>query len=305
MLGIRGLTKAYGDVVALDDVDLDVAAGRIVSLLGPNGAGVAGLHLADAGRVEVGGLDALARTPEVRRLIGLAPQELGVYPIVTVRQNLHLFGELAGLDRRQRRERIDEVAAALAIEDLLGRRAGELSGGQKRRVPTAIALLHRPSLLLLDEATTGADVETREHLLHLVEAMAAEGTAVLYSTHYLHEVEALGASVVILDRGRVIARGEVRELIATYTRPVVELSFDGPPPPLPLAGAVVVDGRLRVTTDEPGRTIAELSATLADRGTSPIGVEVIRPDLEAVYQALTGRRYAETDREEAADVVAG
>ena len=202
MLRVQGLRKAYGEIVALRGVDLDVASGEIVSLLGPNGAGktslvsiVAGLRRADDGLVEVAGLDASRRSAEVRRHIGLAPQDLGIYPVVSVRNNLMLFGELEGMRRRELRSRIDEVCDALDITPLLDRQAGSLSGGQKRRLHTAIALLHKPDLLLLDEATTGADVETRGHLLELVRRLASEGSAVLYSTHYLQEVESLGATV--------------------------------------------------------------------------------------------------------------
>lgn len=305
MLRVRDLRKAYGDVIALAGVDLDVAHGQIVSLLGPNGAGkttlvsiVAGLRRADDGVVEVDGLDARARTPEVRRRIGLAPQDLGVYPIVTVRQNLQLFGELAGLGRRELGGRIEEVAHALAIEDLLDRLAGELSGGQKRRLHTAIALLAHPPLLLLDEATAGADVETREHLLDLVRRLAAEGAAVLYSTHYLHEVETLDAAVVILDEGRVIAQGGVRDLIAAHASPVVEFTFHGTPPALPVTAEPTANGTVRVATTEPARTIAEVSQALAGHNGSLAGVEVIQPNLEAVYLAFAGRRYAEADRED-------
>ena len=304
MLRVRGLTKAYGPVQALSDVDLDVDAGQIVSLLGPNGAGkttlvsiVAGLRRADAGQVEIDGLDALARTPEVRRRIGLAPQELGIYPVVTVSRNLQLFGELAGLRRRALGERIAEVAPALGLDDLLDRLAGELSGGQKRRLHTAIALLHEPPLLLLDEATVGADVETREALLSLVRRLADDGAAVLYSTHHLYEVEALRASVAILDRGRMIARGDVPELVAAHATPVVDFTFAGPPPPLPVATQRVAGHRVRVATDEPARTIAEVTGSLDGRGVALVGVEVLQSDLKAVYLALTGHRYVSADRE--------
>ncbi len=195
MLHIAGLHKSYGAEPALRGVDLDVGEGEIVALLGPNGAGkttlvsiVAGLRTADSGVVEVAGIDALRRSKEVRRLLGIAPQETGIYPVVSVRQNLTLFGELNGLRRRDCRQRADEVAEALALTDLLDRPAGRLSGGQKRRVHTAIAFMHRPRLLLLDEATTGADVETRAHILALVRRLSEEGCSVLYSTHYLAEV---------------------------------------------------------------------------------------------------------------------
>ena len=303
MLHIEGLRKSYGEVVALSGVDLDVAAGEITSVLGPNGAGkttivsiVAGLRRADAGVVEVGGMDALARRSEVRRRIGLAPQDLGIYPVVSVRRNLQLFGRLAGLSERELRTRIDEVADALDITGLLDRQGGTLSGGQKRRLHTAIALLHRPELLLLDEATTGADVETRGHILDIVRRLAAEGSAVLYSTHYLQEVEDLNANVALLDEGRVIARGGVRDLIAAHAGAVVELTFAGGVPDLNADGDVRVEGnRARITTSDPAGTLSTVIPRL------PAGVldsvEILRPNLEAVYLTLTGRRYEEADKE--------
>lgn len=318
MLHIAGLRKAYGGEPALRGVDLDVAEGEIVALLGPNGAGkttlvsiVAGLRKADDGVVEVAGVDALRRSREVRRLLGLAPQDTGIYPVVSVRQNLTLFGELSGLTRRDARSRADEVADALAITDLLDKQAGRLSGGQKRRVHTAIAFMHRPRLLLLDEATTGADVETRAHILELVRRLAAEGSAVLYSTHYLAEVGSLtGASVAILDVGRVIARGDVAELVAAHAVPVLELAFHGDAPLLSLPDAVVVDARrVRIPAPDPAATLV---AVLPDLPPGLLeSVEIVRPDLESVYLALTGRRYEEADaaglrtEEARADVVAG
>jgi ABC-2 type transport system ATP-binding protein len=295
--------------VALRGVDLDVARGEIVSLLGPNGAGkttlvsiVAGLRRADSGVIEVDGLDAVKGSAAVRRRIGLAPQDLGIYPVVSVRNNFLLFGRLAGLGPRALRSRIDEVAAALDIADLLDRGAGSLSGGQKRRVHTAIALLHKPPLLLLDEATTGADVETRAHILELVRQLAAEGSAVLYSTHYLQEVETLGATVALLDGGRLIAHGPVGDLISAHAQSVVELVFEGE---VPAAVALAADGRatangsdnrrLRLPTADPAETIAKVIPQ-APPG-SLASIEIIRPNLEAVYLALTGRRYAEADKE--------
>jgi ABC-2 type transport system ATP-binding protein len=303
ILQVEGLRKAYGEVEALRGVDLDVAPGEIVSLLGPNGAGkttlvsiVAGLRKADAGTVRVDGLNALHHTVDVRRRIGLAPQDLGIYPVVSVRNNLQLFGRLAGLWKRELERRIDDVAAALTITELLDRQAGSLSGGQKRRVHTAIALLHRPPLLLLDEATTGADVETRQHILNLVRQIAGEGSAVLYSTHYLQEVETLGATVALLDAGRVIARGPVDELIHAHAAPVVDLTFDGEVPAVTTEGRATVEGStLRIGTSDPAETIARVIPQIPPG--SLASIQIVRPDLEAVYLALTGRRYEEADQE--------
>ena len=195
-------------------------AGTILGLLGPNGAGkttlvsiVAGLRRADAGTVHVGGIDVGRHPKSAQRLIGFAPQETGVYPVLTVRDNLRFFAGLAGLRRPDARVRIDEVGAALGLDELFDRRASELSGGERRRLHTAIALLHRPRLVLLDEPTTGADVRTRNEILELVRTLADDGSAVVYSTHYLHEIEALDATVAFIDHGRIVARGELAELV--------------------------------------------------------------------------------------------
>jgi len=301
VLHVAGLWKSYEAQEALRGVDLDVARGEVVALLGPNGAGkttlvsiVAGLRKADSGLVEVDGIDALARSREVRRHIGIAPQETGIYPVVSVRQNLALFGELNGLGRRDVRRRVEEVAEALDITDLLNRQAGKLSGGQKRRVHTAIAFMHRPRLLLLDEATTGADVETRKHILELVQRLAEDGSAVLYSTHYLAEVSSLPATVAILDKGRVIARGKTQELVSAHATTAVDLTFHGEVPDLRHHGASRLGShQVRLITPDPATALLDVLADLPSGSLSSI--DIVRPDLEAVYLALTGRRYDEVD----------
>jgi ABC-2 type transport system ATP-binding protein len=165
-----------------------------------------------------------------------------------------------------------------------------LSGGEKRRVHTAMALLHDPPLLLLDEPTVGADVVTRAALVELVRSYAADGRAILYSTHYLGEVEALGGTVVIIAGGRVIARGRVDELVAQHTVPAVELRFAGPPPPELCAGALSVDGdAVRIAAERPAAVMQELLRGLdADSAGRLAAIEVVRPSLEAVFVALTG-----------------
>ena len=229
-LVVEDVHKRYDGRVALAGVDLEIAAGEVVALLGPNGAGkttlvsiVAGLRRADAGRVAVAGHD-VARTPQhARAQLGLAPQELGVYPTISVRDNLRFHGELAGLRRGELTRRVADVAQALALDALLGRAARTLSGGERRRLHTAMSVMGRPALLLLDEPTAGADVGMRAQLLALVRRLAGDGVAVCYSTHYLPEVEQLGATVAILDAGRIAARGSLDALLARYGRARVEL----------------------------------------------------------------------------------
>jgi ABC-2 type transport system ATP-binding protein len=227
---IENLRKSYGSVDALAGVDLEVGAGEIVALLGPNGAGkttlvsiVAALLRPDSGQVRVSGIDPHAHPQEARRHLGLAPQETGVYPVLSARENLRFFGGLGGLEESDLRRRVEEVAEAFELSPLLDRQAQTLSGGQRRRLHTAMALMHNPSLLLLDEPTAGVDVEARAHLMGVVRGLADAGAAILYSTHYLAEVEELNASVAILDRGRIIARDSLRSLIRSHGRPRIEL----------------------------------------------------------------------------------
>ena len=221
MLTAQGLTKRYGDVLALAGFELSIAAGEIVGLIGRNGAGkstfervAAGIVPPDTGSVRIDGID-LARDPyRARGRLGLAGQELAVYPTATVAENLHFFGALQGLRGAALRRAIDDTCAALRIGELLPRRAAVLSGGQQRRVHTAAALLHRPPVLLLDEPTVGADPAGRAALLATLRARADEGAAICYTTHYLPELDLLRATLAIVSAGRVVARGTRRELLA-------------------------------------------------------------------------------------------
>lgn len=298
-LDVRGVRKSYGRTVALDGVDLAVGEGTILGLLGPNGAGktslvsiVAGLRRPDAGTVHVAGIDVTREPGRARSLIGFAPQDTAVYPSLAVRENVRFFAALAGLRGGELRARVDEVLGALGLAELSERRAGQLSGGERRRLHTAIALVHRPRLVLLDEPTTGADVRTRGEILALVRALADEGSAVVYSTHYLHEIEELHAAVAFIDRGRVVAQGDVTELVARHGASALELTFDGDvPTALRRDGALVDGSTVRIATRDPAATAAVLLHDLGTATGSLRGIEVVRPSLESVFLAVTGRRY--------------
>jgi ABC-2 type transport system ATP-binding protein len=219
MLEINGLTKAYGRLRVLRGVDLTVPPGRITGLVGANGAGkttlisiATGLIRPDAGRVNIAGFDVLTDRRRAASRFGLAPQDLGVYPTLTVVQNLEFAARIGGVRSRAVRGRVDEVSGLLGLTELGASRASDLSGGQKRRLHTAMALIHRPAVLFLDEPTVGADVRARAGILDVVRAMAAQGTAVLYTTHYLAELEALGSDVAVLHEGRIAANGPLDEV---------------------------------------------------------------------------------------------
>ena len=311
MLEVAGVCKSYGTHRVLRDVDLTVAPGQVVGLLGPNGAGkttllsiVAGLFPADAGTVRVNGTD-VARDPlRTQRNLGFAPQTTGLYEPLTVEENLRFFGELAGLRRRQLDRRVVEVCEALLLGDLLSRQCQHLSGGEKRRVHTAVALIAEPPLLLLDEPTVGADIETRIALISLVQDLAARGTAIVYTTHYLPEVEVLDAAVVLMNEGALIARGSVNQLISEHGSGELELRFKGPAPSVSVDGLIIhrKGDRLYVTTAAPAPVAAQILSKLdAGHVMRLDAVNTVRPSLESVFLNMTGRRLQDAeDRHNAA-----
>ena len=219
-LALEGVVARRGVVLALDGVDLTVDAGEVLALLGPNGAGkstlvdvAAGLLVPERGTVRLCGADPVRDRAVVRRHLGLAAQEVGIYPPLTVRQNLRAAGELRGMRAREARLRAEELLEPMVLAELADRRAGDLSGGQQRRLHAAIALVNRPRVALLDEPTAGADATTRDALLRMVRGLADDGAAVVYITHYLPEVEALEAEVALLQAGRLMAREPLRDFV--------------------------------------------------------------------------------------------
>ncbi len=292
-----GLVKRFSGTVALHCFDLMVSAGEIAGLVGHNGAGkttfarvTAGLVTAESGSVRVAGIDVARSAARVRPLLGLAPQELALYPTATARENLAVFAGLYGMRRREARRRIMQLADSLVLADALDQRARDLSGGQQRRLQAATAMLHRPRLLLLDEPTVGADPVTRDALLAVVRAAAADGAAVVYTTHYLPELDTLGATVAVADHGRIIARGDRAELLATVPGHAVA-DFDRPPPELAAPpgslAEICQDGRrLVVTAPDPASALVPLLAAHPDAVAHLRSIELRPPTLDDLYRHL-------------------
>lgn len=276
MLEAHDLTKSYGDVRALDGFNLTVQAGEIVGLVGHNGAGkttfveiVSGLIRADSGRVVIDGV-----VPRrARGRVGICPQHISLYPPITIREHLRLFGQLAGMRRASLRQEVDQLVAALRLTDFLDRQAGLLSGGQQRRAQAAVALIHRPGLLLLDEPTAGADPETRQALLDVVKQRASEGTAIVYTTHYLPELTDLDATIAVAQHGRVIARG-TRTALLNGLPGEVRVTFDDPDP---------TSKEVSVSTTDHAATLIRL---LSDAERPVVTVDVYKPSLDDLYRSL-------------------
>lgn len=300
MLQVHDVRKAYGDVQALTGASLEVAAGNIVSLLGRNGAGkstllsiIAGLVRADHGSVVVDGIDVIAKPKQATGLVGIAPQHTGIYPPLSVRENLEFFGELAGLRSTERRSQANVTAERLGLTALLDRKAMKLSGGEARRLHTACALVHRPKVLMLDEPTVGADVTTRAQIIEAVRDLATEGAAILYTTHYLPEVEALDASIVVIDSGRVLTTGTRAELIAAHRTAGIRFETSTPLTTDLLVQLRATEVSANVYQVDGVTDLAAVFRQLTDAGVAVASIAALTPDLESVFTAITGATLVE------------
>ena len=305
-LNAENLEKRYGATRAVAGVSFEAAPGGVLGLLGPNGAGkttivgmLAGLIRPDAGRVRIDGALLGTGADPSKRHIGLVPQELALFEDLPARENLAVFGALYGLAGRALALR---SAAVLELTSLTAHAAApprEFSGGMKRRLNIACALLHEPNILLLDEPTVGVDPQSRHAIFESIEALAAAGRTVVYTTHYMEEVERLADRVVIMDHGRVLADDTLAGLIRSA--PVLSfltLDYERAPDAAALAeisalpgiGSVTLDGmRLTVAAAELGTAAPRVLERLAARGFSCRELTSRRANLEDVFLGLTGR----------------
>ncbi|MEO1535802.1 MAG: ABC transporter ATP-binding protein [Planctomycetota bacterium] len=222
MLSFRGVTKSFGKVRALDRLSFEVEPGEVFGLLGPNGAGkttsislVAGLLRPDSGAIELTGIGE-PHTKAAKEALGVSPQSLAVYDDLTARENLELFAGLYGQARRERRSRASELLEQVGLSDRASDRVAGFSGGMKRRLNLAAALVHRPKIVLLDEPTAGVDPQSRNALFDIVRGLRDETTTVVYTTHYMEEAQKLCDRVAIIDHGRLLALDTVDRLISRF-----------------------------------------------------------------------------------------
>lgn len=305
VLTVKGLVKRYGERTVVDGVTFHIRAGETYGLLGPNGAGkttiismVAGLIPADAGSVIVVGETMTPTSTRPKGHIGLVPQELAIYPDLSARENLQFFGRLQGLHRNQLRIRTIEVLELIGLADRADEQTKKFSGGMKRRLNIGIGLLHRPTLLILDEPTVGVDPQSRNSILEAVEGLATEGMAVLYTTHYMEEAERLCDRVAIVDEGQFQAEGTRDELVR-LTGGVDRINLRGRGntsaaaailKSLPGVQRVDGGGTGLILTVRDGPSLLPAIVTGADKaGMTLTAVEMARPDLESVFLHLTGK----------------
>jgi len=277
MLLLRNLRKTFGNICAVDDLSLEIRRGEVFGLLGPNGAGktttvnmAIGLLKPDQGTIELEGSGSPTR-PAVRARIGIAPQALAIYEDLTGEENLRFFGTIQGLRGRHLSERVRWTLEFVDIFERRRDRVKTYSGGMKRRLNLAVALIHDPPVLLLDEPTVGVDPQSRNSIFEKIETMREEGRTIVYTTHYMEEAQRLCDRVGIMDRGKLLAMDSVRSLIAAHGGRSTVI-------------ATREDGDVKVETDDP---LGELLRLRESGGMSDFRVE--SPNLEGVFLNLTGR----------------
>ena len=306
----RGLRKSFGDVHALDGVDLEVAPGTVLGLLGPNGAGkttavrvLTTLLSPDEGEVCVAGQDLRTDAAELRRRIGLAGQYAAVDENLTGAENLTLVGRLNHLPTAEARSRATALLARFGLTEAGGRTAKTYSGGMRRRLDLAAALVARPPVLFLDEPTTGLDPRSRIDLWSVIEDLVRDGTTVLLTTQYLEEADRLADRISVVDRGRVIAEGTSAELKARLGGALVEVRLSDAAEAGQVLGtlsgagsgpATVEDEIVRVPAGEGTATLAEVVRRLDAAGITARGLQLREPSLDEVFLALTGHAAEDT-----------
>jgi ABC-2 type transport system ATP-binding protein len=306
------LRKRYGDVQALDGVSFAVRRGEVFGLLGPNGAGkstavrvLATLTRPDAGRAIVAGHDVLRDATAVRRSIGYVPQNSGVDREATGRENLQLQGRVQGMRGGKLRARVEELLAALGLADAADRVVKTYSGGMKRRLDIGLGLVHRPSVLFLDEPTTGLDPEARASMWRELAKLAAdEALTILLTTHYLGEADELADRLVIVSRGQVVVEGTPERLKRELRGDAVTVELDdgraddarGAVAALADVHEAIADGQLvRARVDSGARAVPVILSALEGNGIPVASVTVARPSLDDVYLHYTGRDFRAED----------
>ena len=302
---VAGLVKRFGGLVAVNDVSFSIEQGEIFGLLGPNGAGktttismISCLLQPDAGSVTVDGASIDRNPIAVKAALGMVPQEIALYPTLSAAENLAFWGRMYGLRGAELKAAVDRALDVAGLADRVKERIEKYSGGMKRRINIAAGILHTPRVLLMDEPTVGIDPQSRNHILDTVRELNSSGMTVLYTSHYMEEVELLCHRIAIMDHGAIIAMGtlnELREIVGSmdvveiFVSDVSDERLEAVRAIAGVTGADRVEGGLRVLTASSGSILGKTIQALESEGSHVTSVTVTEPDLESVFLHLTGK----------------
>ena len=328
ILVVRDLKKKYGEFEAVKGINFSVEEGEIFGLLGPNGAGktqsismITGVIPPTSGTAVIGGVDILKHPNEVKKINGLVPQDLALYPTLSARTNLQFFGRIYGLRGKELKQRVEDVLRIVSLEERADQAVEKYSGGMKRRVNIAAGLVHQPRLLFLDEPTVGVDPQSRNHIFESVLRLNRErGMTIVYTSHYMEEVELLCNRVAIFDQGRIIAMDSIKNLIALLGGGVIHVGFQSIDEAalvhlnsLPaikeasllaagddLTGKAIeaVETRagqevVKVVAEHSQQALVNLLAYANEQNLQVTSLEILEPNLESVFLHLTGKKLRE------------
>jgi len=302
---MKNIVKRYGAHLALDTIDLDIYDGEILGLLGPNGAGkttlihsLVGLLGIDSGGIEVFGKKQESNMIDIKKQIGLVTQDIAIFWDLTAKENLEFFGGIYGLKGEILNQRVNEILDIVGLTEYSNKLPTKFSGGMQRRLNIACALVHKPKFLILDEPTVGIDPQSRNYILETVRKLNREGTTVLYTTHYMEEVQSIASRIVIMDQGHVIAKGTIDELVKKIQHEEkINLEVIEPTEVL-LSKMRKVDGVKHVV--QKGKQIQIISSVesgnldrilnIARQAGGVVSINTEKPNLEDVFLTLTGKR---------------
>ena len=326
ILDVNNLVKKFDEITAVQGVSFSVDEGEVFGLLGPNGAGktttismLTGVLVPTSGTATIGGFDIIKEPLQVKKLIGLVPQDLALYPTLSARANLNFFGSIYGLKGKELKERVDDVLRIVALTDRANQAIEKYSGGMKRRVNIAAGLVHHPRLLFLDEPTVGVDPQSRNQIFESVLQLNRErGMSIIYTSHYMEEVELLCNRVAIVDEGKIIALDSIKNLIAILGGGIIQLglkqaddelinemarlpavknAFLSQPAPdgkEATGESVPAESMLvKVEALNSQQAIVNVLGLLNDRDIPITSLDILEPNLESVFLHLTGKKLRE------------
>jgi ABC-2 type transport system ATP-binding protein len=306
IIEIKDLIKRYDRNIAVDNINLKIEEGEIFGLLGPNGAGksttinmLCGLIDPTGGEIIIDGFKIHKKNTEYKRKLGLVPQQIALYENLCAEENIQFFGKLAGLKGALLKERVTEALEFVGLSDKRKSLPKSFSGGMKRRLNIACAIMHHPKIIIMDEPTVGIDPQSRNHILESVRKLNSMGSTVIYTSHYMEEIEVLCSRIAIVDHGKLIVEGTTEELkkhVASDEKikiKVSDVNYNSIEEIKAIKGVRAVDysdNMLEIITKHPQSLLQDILFILSKNENKLIGLELSEPDLETVFLTLTGRK---------------